>query len=669
MRALRAPARARGRLPGRLAVAAIVLLGFGLRVWQLGDVPFGFHPDEGHNALDALSIADGWRPVFLPGNNGREPLFAYLMAALLAAAGPSIWAARLAAAFAGASFVAAVYVLARRLTGGRPAAGLLAAALAATAFWPVAQSRYALRASLLPVWVALALWAWWRAIEPDRPQPRRVTAWAAASGALVAAAVHTHMAGRLLPLVLVVSAAWAAYRTRRADAVRALAVAGAVALTLALPQLAYFARHPEMASFRAEQVSVLNPDVNGGELAGTLAHQARRLLEAPFVRGDTSWYHNLRDRPVFDPLAAACFALGLAIAALDLGGRSGARRQGAAVLWLATLAVMAAPSWLSVGAPNYVRLTGAWPALFGLAGLGLAVIARSVSRRFGRAAGTGIAAIVLAASAGLAATDYFGRYAARGEVYEAFNGAAVERGRHVAEVHRRATAYVSPALWRQAVIRFLNAGAPPRSIDATAGLVLPPSGAVAYLFEPSEGETAQGLARRWPWLSRVDARDGRGVPSLVTVRADEAAWQRGIALLDASIEAEPVFGDRIALAGADVEPAHGTPVGPGNAITVTLLWRSSGPIAPDLSRFVHVVAADGAAIGQADGPPLAGSYPTTLWRDGELVLETVPVALGPATGAPRAEVLVGWYDWRSGDRLGLPGDADAALPVATLRIR
>ena len=104
-------------LVARAALIVAVLAAFALRLWRLGDAPFGFHPDEGHNALDALAIADGWRPAFLPGNNGREPMFMYLMAGLLSVAGPSIWAARLAGAFAGTLVVPAVYALVRALPG------------------------------------------------------------------------------------------------------------------------------------------------------------------------------------------------------------------------------------------------------------------------------------------------------------------------------------------------------------------------------------------------------------------------------------------------------------------------------------------------------------------------------------------------------------------------
>ena len=154
------------RLRTVAALSTVVAVAIAFRAYRLGEVPFGFHPDEGHNALDAWRIAAGWRPVFLPGNNGREPLYMYLMAGVMALSGASIWTARLAGVIAGALAVVAQYVYVRRLPIRRPrSVALISAALIAVTFWPGAQARYALRANLLPVWVALMLWSWWRATQ------------------------------------------------------------------------------------------------------------------------------------------------------------------------------------------------------------------------------------------------------------------------------------------------------------------------------------------------------------------------------------------------------------------------------------------------------------------------------------------------------------------------
>ena len=63
----------------RLSLLAIILLAFLLRTWELHRLPPGLYFDEAFNAIDATGVVDGIaRPIFFPGNYGREPIFLYL---------------------------------------------------------------------------------------------------------------------------------------------------------------------------------------------------------------------------------------------------------------------------------------------------------------------------------------------------------------------------------------------------------------------------------------------------------------------------------------------------------------------------------------------------------------------------------------------------------------
>ncbi|MCL6648573.1 MAG: hypothetical protein K6U89_09590 [Chloroflexi bacterium] len=89
---------------------------------------------------------------------------------------------------------------------------------------------------------------------------------------------------------------------------------------------------------------------------------------------------------------------------------------------------------------------------------------------------------------------------------------------------------------------------------------------------------------------------------------------------------------------------------------VTLVWRAEEHPAHDYHVFVHLLDGAGRAIAQADGPPLAGRYPTSLWSAGETVIDQR--ALPPSPGA--VQLVVGLYDPATGTRLGntlvpLPG--------------
>lgn len=77
---------------------------------------------------------------------------------------------------------------------------------------------------------------------------------------------------------------------------------------------------------------------------------------------------------------------------------------------------------------------------------------------------------------------------------------------------------------------------------------------------------------------------------------------------------------------------------------LTLYWQASHTPARSYTVFVHALDPAGALVGQADAPPVAGQYPTTLWHPGEIVQDSrlVPQA---------AALLIGLYDFATGQRL------------------
>lgn len=655
--------RPRARLLVALALVAVFLLGLALRLAGLGDIPLGLHHDEGYNALDALDILAGARPVFLPGNFGREPLFIYLQAASIAAFDITPWAIRLPGALAGALTILAQYLLVAALPVPRPRLTALAsAALIAVTFWPIAKGHQGLRAGLLPLWTTLALWAWWRAVGTDKGG-RRSWLWAAGAGVFVAAAVYTHTNGRVIPVILVLSAAWIAVTTRAWRPLATLGMALVVAAVLALPLLDTFRDNPDLLSTRTAQVSILNPDVNQGDLPGALVNNAVRLALMPVVRGSDSGWENIPGRPVFDPLVGAFFLVGLGLLVADLGGRRGRGPQAAAVLLVVTLLGMLAPSWLSDGAPHYGRLTGAWPALFLLPAWGLVAGGAWARRRLSPAVAWGLVAAVVAVSAVWSARDFFGPYATSGEIADAYRGAAIQRGETVARLTAEGATYVSPAVWSQTPIRMVNHARPPRSFDPRHGLALPPQGAARYVFETWEAQAADAFQARWPGMRRERTEPPTPEAGLLVYRLAEAARPAIEGALP--VAAQPTFGDAVRLQGAAI---HQATARPGQSVEVTLDWLALQPTATDVNFFVHLVGENGALVGQFDGPPLGGSYPTTDWATGERIVQRVSVPIGGDARPGAVAVRVGWYDWRDGRRLPAPAGQDNAVEVGRLAV-
>ncbi|MFN8424471.1 MAG: glycosyltransferase family 39 protein, partial [Anaerolineae bacterium] len=201
----------------RLAVVAALLAAALLRA-PTHAFPPGVYHDEAFYGLDGLAtIADGPR-LWYAANNGREPLFIWLVALSERALGPAapsarlpiVFALRLPALAAGLVLVAAMFALGARLAGRR--AGLIAAALTAALPWATLLARTGLRAGLLPPVLALAGAATLRAFDRRHGDGRAARRWAAFGGALAGLALYTYTAARALPIAVGVAGVLAAVR-------------------------------------------------------------------------------------------------------------------------------------------------------------------------------------------------------------------------------------------------------------------------------------------------------------------------------------------------------------------------------------------------------------------------------------------------------------------------
>lgn len=717
-------------------LAALFAFALALRSARLGDgltgIPPGLHIDEAHNGLDALRIAEGARPLYLPGNDGREALYSYVQALFVAALGPSVRALRLASALLGALTVLLAYAWARLLP--LPAPRWVAAAtafLTAATFWHVHFSRLAIRGVALPLVASLSFALLWRGLwaapppgpaEADRASPPRAIGSTAAllfaaSGVALGLALHTHPAGRLLPLIPALFLPWLAWRERRAGraagaraALLALVLVGGAAAITALPLAFYAAGHPETFFGHAASVSVLDPAIHEGRPLARLATNAFRVARATVWRGSDSWYHNLRGRPVFGPATALLFLAGLAwlvFAALQPGrpgaggdasvedsheeepprrgpsvsggqapatDREGARR--AAVFCGLWILVMALPTVLTSGAPNFSRAVGVMPAIFLPPAAALVLGARAATARgLPRAASFGAAALVLALGAGLTARDVFLRYAEAPEPRVAFELPAVEKAALLRALAAEGDAPVFPSalLERRSVLRYLTADVGLRPLNLEAGLVLPEKGAVYAFTSDEEAAAAEAFGATWPWLASEELRGADGTPLW---RLFRAAAQPPAAAATASGAARPVFGDSLAWWGVAEAgrpfPVEGGPetlrARPGETLDLVVAWRVLAPTDAEWTAFAHVVDAAGAGVGQDDGLLMDGRYPPEAWRRGDLLLSRHRPRIAQDAAHGTYALRLGFYDPDTGARLPLPGDDDAAAEVARIEI-
>lgn len=112
------------------------------------------------------------------------------------------------------------------------------------------------------------------------------------------------------------------------------------------------------------------------------------------------------------------------------------------------------------------------------------------------------------------------------------------------------------------------------------------------------------------------------------------------------------FGGQITLLGYDPPSAGGE--------GLTLYWRAEGSPAADYTVFVHLLDPRGQVVAQADGPPVGGAYPSSLWEAGEIIIDRHSL---PALPSGQYTVLVGLYRTDTGERLPATGRPDGAVAL------
>ena len=648
----------------------ICVLGAALRFWQLGVLPPGLYHDEGYYALDALRVLNGARPVYFPANNGREPLFIYLLALSIGILGRNPYAVRLPAAIVGALLVPAAYGMGRALFNRR--AALLGAAITAFTFYPVALSRIGFRAGMLPLVAALAVAVMWPAFR-DRNWKLEIGA-----GALFGLTFYTYLAARLTPIApgLFALYLWLTGRARNWRAWhRPLLAFGLAAFVIALPLLVYAWRFPEIFFQRTSALSIFGYD----DWPQKLPQNILAVLGMFWFTGDSFSRprQNIPGRPFFDPVVGVFAAVGLVVCLYRVwranvgasladaqagggasladaqagGGASpadaqrGARASLAPTFILIWIGVMLSPTILTVEAPYYLRAVGILPFVSFLPALGLEAAMRWLEAR-GRAGwGVALAVVVLLANLLITTRDYFGVYARDPELAYSFEAAASTLADELNAASepifvdkRYLDSYKAVEFLARdpARLRVFEEGA---SLPATFG---------ATLFIWPYAETVQTSLSGLPQGALISARAGPlfkndfdSEPfSFYTVYSSQPAPTGAL---------RAVFENGIGLQTAESARRPG-------GLQVRLIWAAGERPGGEYHVFAQAFDESGVVIVQSDGVPADGQYPTSWWRPGDFVEDVRVLALDPAA---QPKLIIGLYNPVSGERLKLTSGADS----------
>jgi len=651
-----------------VALVLIVLVAAFFRLYDLDELPPGLHYDEAFYGIDAVSILQGREyPIFLMENFGREPLFSYLVAVSFYSLGVSALSIRAVSAVAGIVTVPTLYFLVKEIfSQGEDSAsryrGLLAAFILATSYWHVNFSREGLRAILVPLFEVLTFYFLWRGIR--RGEELSFTC----SGFFLGASLYTYQAARLLPPFLVLFLAyrlllnkgfWRGYG-------RGLLLLFAVALITFAPLGYYFLRHPAGFTLRTGQASVVTPGEGWDKAARTILTNTAKSLAMFSLRGDDDPRNNLPGRPALDAFLSVGFLLGITLALL----RIEKPEYVFLVLWLG---IMLVPTILSDYAPHYKRAIGVTPALAILTANGILALKEGVQRFTQRKTTLiqrGVYFItLLAIGGGLVGSaldtyhDYFKTWGKEDGLYYSFDVGMVSMAEYVGRLPSDEKVYLSPLRATLPTIVFtLGEEGRLKSYDGRLCQVLPghhSEDATTYLVVVREdGRSLALLQRYWPQGNVVEEfHDWEGGSYAVAYQVPAGS--------EMAVEPQNPLAvnldDKVRLLGYDLEAES---YKPGQVIGMTLYWQVLTPMEEDYTVFTHLLGSynpltNGSLWGGHDTRPGGGTYPTTVWEAGEIVIDEYRIPIQADAPPGEYQLEVGVYHLATMERLPVLDDSGA----------
>lgn len=372
-----------------LAVVLVTVAAAWLRLYDLNNLPREMTSDHTEKLLDIRDILNGWHPVFLPGNAGREPLQFYWTALLVSLGLPlSFFTLKLGMAIVSILTVPPAYWAGREV-GGRTV-GIATAGVLALVPWHLQIARQSLRIGLAPLFACLALALTLRALRTGRRND-----WLAL-GFVLGTGLYGYTGFRTMLIAAPVIVAlrlghdlWQRHGGARAvlspSLLGHLTVAAGLTIVIAAPLARYAVDRPDAFWYRTR--------TRMSGLEQPLAHPAAEQFAINMKNGllmfnrlgDSAWFNSPPQRPALETIAGALLVLGVATAAAR-AVRGDWRTAGV----LLTVPIMLLSSVMALAFPlenpSLARAAGALPAVVILAALPLAPLRdwwQRVPRRVG----------------------------------------------------------------------------------------------------------------------------------------------------------------------------------------------------------------------------------------------------------------------------------------------
>lgn len=338
-------------------IVILLLLAIPLRLYQLAEVPYGAHNDEIVKGMQVLGFfkGDAFKPFYLA---NKEFLFFYMLTPFIWFGGPTIGALRALPFCCGLLTVWFSWLLFRRLWGSHTA--WAASGLLAVGLWPGQSCHICERLNAAPMFTAATLYFLISAI-----QTRRWTAWLATAVSM-ACGMWTFPTFRLIPFAVIGYIFWSLIRRElslKSDWTRILAMLLLFAILVTAPLefdpgeafTVFYTRHEHdfKIARTPDQIRMFAYQLLRSFNVDAVHDMSFTSFEAPLL-----WW----------PLGAF-FLTGLINLLIRLPQNSSVF----GIVWLGAALMPAV-----VSEPVARRLTAAQPLVFGLTGLGLWFVIRTL---------------------------------------------------------------------------------------------------------------------------------------------------------------------------------------------------------------------------------------------------------------------------------------------------
>jgi len=645
---------------GFALAVVLLLIGSGLRMWELSTLPAGLSEAEITDVRVAETARQGKIEVFYDlGGEGREGLYHMALTAFTSVAGNGILGFRLLSVWSGLITLALVYALASRLFGSL--AGVAALALMTLNFWDVLLSRQVSRETLLPLLVVAVMLTMARALTVYKEVHPRLPVNTAFGllGLLLAMGFYLHPAHFMIVLfsmIFIASRLIARSRPPR-QTIPYLLFSLLLLMIVAMPYLISTIRLPELAG--------------AARVFGSYTVGQKPPLQAIFdgivgilFLGDANPIRNLPGRPLIDLVSGLVVLVGLLMAARHW-------RQARYALLLIATVVLIPVCFLTGDSPNFAAFSPLLPVLALFFGLGIHTLYQSTvsSTRIPAALALGTLLVFNVVWMG---HDFFTVWPARDDVQTAYNTRIGSLAHYLDQTAADIPTVICDSNLGRTTNQLSNTdlllimmnrkAAHLRYADCGTGMIFVNGGIKQQVVLPDADTLSMMQAYLRDWLMRGTVIDEAGIPtdSVVVMEVSGAladtvgrftttapagyAPEAGMGLAVPPVR----FGGNIAFLG--YEPLGARPYPPGGIVTSITYWRVDGVIPPDLRFFTHVLA-DPAACCTAQNDTIGVDVRQLDDRDVFIQITFVPLPFSAPAG--EYDVSVGAYLGITGTRMGV----------------